>query len=138
MHWLPMTPRSYTDSAVEKRLRSTQKNHSSYLGVVPTIFSDVTSKNNPTAATERIRKAIWYINVFFTNSSVIKAATGPIDDTHDIKILQKKKPWAPDMANVTTTLYLNVVGTFSTTVTLLACLMKAIGEPLGLRNLRLS
>lgn len=99
----------------------TTKNNSPNPDVVHAIVCDVTSKDSLAAAADRIREQVGYINVLFANSGVIKAATGPIDGTDDIKSLQQRL-WEPDMEDFTTTLHVNVTGAFYTAVAFLGLL----------------
>ncbi|KHN95500.1 short chain dehydrogenase/reductase family [Metarhizium album ARSEF 1941] len=85
---------------------------------VHTIVCDVTSKDNLRAAARLVREQVGYINVLYASSGVIEAATAPPDGSDDIKSLQQKL-WKPAVEDFTTTLHVNVTGTFYTAIAFL-------------------
>ncbi|KAG5952465.1 hypothetical protein E4U53_000807 [Claviceps sorghi] len=86
--------------------------------VVHPVVCDITSKDSLTAAVERIRSEIGYIDVLFANSGINKAATRPLDSNDDIRTFQNKL-WEPEMEAFTGDLHVNVSGTYFTAVAFL-------------------
>ncbi|KAG5983302.1 hypothetical protein E4U55_000286 [Claviceps digitariae] len=86
--------------------------------VVHPVVCDVTSKDSLTAAVERIRSEIGYINVLFANSGINNAGTDAIQTNDDVKTVQSKL-WKPDMEDFTRDLHVNVSGVYYTAVAFL-------------------
>lgn len=101
----------------EEALVSTQRS-SANPDVVHPVVCDVTSKDSLTAAVDRIRAEIGYINVLFANSGINKAGTGQIDSQDDVKTVQSKL-WKPEMESFTSDLNVNVTGAYFTAVAFL-------------------
>lgn len=89
--------------------------------LVHPIVCDITHKESLTAAVERIRAQVGYIDVLFANSGVSKAGTGPMSGSETIDDLQQKL-WKPDMADFSETMHVNVTGSFYTVVAFLGLL----------------
>ncbi|KAG6010951.1 hypothetical protein E4U21_002621 [Claviceps maximensis] len=86
--------------------------------VVHPIVCDVTSKDSLTAAVERIRSEIGYIDVLFANSGINNAATGAIGSNDDVRTVQSKL-WKPEMEDFTRDMHVNVSGAYFTAVAFL-------------------
>lgn len=86
--------------------------------VVHPVVCDVTSKEGLTAAVDRIRSEIGYIDILFANSGINIAGTGSIDPNDDVKTIQDRM-WEPTMEDFTSNLHVNVTGAYYTAVAFL-------------------
>ncbi|KAG6040759.1 hypothetical protein E4U41_007199 [Claviceps citrina] len=86
--------------------------------VIHPLVCDVTSKDSLTAAVERVRSEVGYINVLFANSGVNQAGSALLESCDDVRTVQSKL-WEPEVEAFTRDLHVNVSGVYYTAVAFL-------------------